>query len=388
LLVSTGNMVGGMEQVVLGLTSELPSFGWDARPIFPGPTSPQFSDWAARQNVSVETDSAILPLAERRSLRAIAALQSLVARANTSLVNIHFGANYISWKDILGIRLGGESACVASVHMPWNWNEIEGGEEKRRATWLASHLVHRIVVASHAMRDILLEADLLEDKIVVIPCGARPPTRLPCREEARHRLGVAMDSFVVACAARLVPNKGITDLVEAIRELHRQEVRPVLLIAGDGPERERLEKQARAIAGAQVRFLGLMTDVSDVYAAANVFALPSHSEGFGLAFVEAAFHGIPSIGTQVGGIPMAINNGETGILVQPRSPAAVAQAIKLLHDTPTLCYRLGEAAQNRANSELTEARMAERYAHLFDDAVLSATSMRHSGWLKSNMARS
>jgi glycosyltransferase involved in cell wall biosynthesis len=109
-------------------------------------------------------------------------------------------------------------------------------------------------------------------------------------------------------------------------------------------------------------FLGRVPDTTDVYAASDLFVLPSHLEGFGLVFIEAAFHGVPSIGTNVGGVPYAIEDGKTGMLVPVKDDAAFAASIKKLWDHAALRQQMGEAARARACSEFTEARMAERYA--------------------------
>jgi glycosyltransferase involved in cell wall biosynthesis len=106
-------------------------------------------------------------------------------------------------------------------------------------------------------------------------------------------------------------------------------------------------------------------DTADLYAASDLFALPSYLEGFGLVYVEAAFHGVPSIGADMGGTREAILDGETGLLVPPGDRAALAGAIQRLRDDAVLRRRFGAAARARARARFAPARMADEYAAVF-----------------------
>jgi len=148
-------------------------------------------------------------------------------------------------------------------------------------------------------------------------------------------------------------------------------------VGGSGPERNVLEGRAAELLGARAIFLGQVPDKLDLYAACDVFALPSHMEGFGLVYVEAAFHGVPSIGARVGGVPDAVIDGETGLLVPVGDPDALANAIGRLRDDPALRARLGEAARARAYAEFTMDRLADRYERIFRQGAV-ARSMKDS----------
>ncbi len=239
------------------------------------------------------------------------------------------------------------------------------GGRKRAMTRLAALLTHAVTVNSRAMRDILLEAGVPARKIHMLPPGVQVPTDLPDRDEARARLGLPVDAFVVGCVARLAPHKGVGDLIKAAARVPDPGGHLRVAVAGDGPERVALETLGVACLGARAVFLGRVPDIQDVYAAADMFALPSHMEGFGLVYIEAAFHGVASVGARAGGVPDVILDGETGLLVPPGDPDALAAALARLHDDPALRRRLGEAARTRAYAEFTEERMADRYASLF-----------------------
>src|SRR5262249_36728326 len=138
-----------------------------------------------------------------------------------------------------------------------------------------------------------------------------------------------------------------------------------VVIGGDGPQRSALEEQASRLLGDRARFLGRIPDTADLYASADLFVLPSLLEAFGLVYVEAAFHGVPSIGARTGGTAAAIAHGQTGLLVEPGDAQGLAQAIESLRSDLALCRRLGEAARVRALAEFTAERMADGYQQLF-----------------------
>jgi glycosyltransferase involved in cell wall biosynthesis len=102
-----------------------------------------------------------------------------------------------------------------------------------------------------------------------------------------------------------------------------------------------------------------------LYAAADVFVLPSYLEGFGLVYAEAAMHGVPSIGADVGSVPEVVKHGETGLIVPPAQPDALAAAILSLRDNGALCSQLGANARARAHAEFTEPLVADRYIDAF-----------------------
>lgn len=364
LLITTADQMGGTEQLVITLTGGLRAQGWRVRTVFPrSSTSGTLVAWAQGRGVAVEAQAVVPRRLARRSTRDILALRCLVRECHPDVVNLHFADIFASFKDVLAVRLAGNYRCVLSFNHPQRWDEV--GEHKRRATRLATRLAHDIVVISHATRERLLEIGVPERKIHLIPCGIPIPRKQPPRAEARARLGLPANAFVISSLARLVPDKGISDLIEAVIRVTDPGSDLVVVIAGDGPERAKLEHLAAIRLGSRAVFLGRVADTSDVYAAADIFVLPSHMEGFGLVFVEAAFHGVPSIATRVGGIPDAIADGITGLLVPPGDPDVLASAIQRLRGDPEMRQRLGAAAQARAHRDFTEARMAERYSRLF-----------------------
>jgi len=356
--------VSGVTRTSLDLARQFATRGWRVRSVFPPvPGGQALVERARGAGIMTEQHPAVRDIIDPHTLGDMRALRRLAAAGRPDAVNIHYGQNYISLKDVIAARLARPPRLVVTVHHPVPWSDMSG--RKRTMTRLATLFAHAVTVNSRAMRDILLEAGVPARKIHMLPPGVHVPTSLPGRDEARARLGLAADAFVVGCVARLEPHKGVGDLIEAAARVPDPKSRLRVVVAGDGPERATLENLGAALLGSRALLLGRVPDIGDVYAAADVFALPSHMEGFGLVYIEAAFHGIPSIGTNAGGVPDAILDGETGLLVPPGDPDALAAAIARLRDDPALRRRLGEAAHTRAYAEFTEERMAERYANVF-----------------------
>jgi glycosyltransferase involved in cell wall biosynthesis len=130
------------------------------------------------------------------------------------------------------------------------------------------------------------------------------------------------------------------------------------VFCGDGEEAPALERAAAGLAGA-VRFAGFRRDIPACLAAADIVAVPSLQEGLGVAALEAMAAARPVVASRVGGLAEAVVDGETGLLVPPGEPAALAAALGRLARDLDLRARLGEAGRARVRARYTSARMAE-----------------------------
>ncbi|MBZ0267787.1 glycosyltransferase, partial [bacterium] len=144
------------------------------------------------------------------------------------------------------------------------------------------------------------------------------------RRRVRAELDLPEDAFVVGTVGRLQAIKGVEHLVDAVASLDA-----TLLVAGDGPERARLEERARERGAAErIRFLGTRGDVPDLLCALDVFALHSFSESFAIAVAEALLLEVPVVATDVGAIPEVTDRGRFARLVPPGDARALADAIR------------------------------------------------------------
>jgi len=190
----------------------------------------------------------------------------------------------------------------------------------------------------------------------------------PTRGVARARLRLPDDAFVVVGLGRFVPVKGFDVLITALPTLAAAVPSTCVLLVGDGPERVALEAQAgRLGVRDRLRCTGVTPDIAVCLAAADVLAAPSRNEGMGRALVEGMALGLPVVGSEVGGIPAVIADGETGWLVPPGDAAALAEALVELGRDAALCAKLGAAAAARAeafSSRVAHAAMRAIYDEL------------------------
>jgi glycosyltransferase involved in cell wall biosynthesis len=221
--------------------------------------------------------------------------------------------------------------------------------------WLAGRLIRhatRVSTLTTYTQELLLERfPHAADKIFLTPGALRSDFAVVPPREAREK-----EKIVVLTVGRLHPRKGQLVTLEALQMLP-SEVRGRIeywIVGGrnKGNYEDRLRSQAAEDSALTVRFFGNIPDeeLSEVYDRADVFALTSINhgqsvEGFGLVYLEAAAHGLPIIAHRVGGVPEAVRDGVTGLLVTPDRPAELAAAFeKLIHDAP-LRRRLGDAGR-------------------------------------------
>lgn len=173
--------------------------------------------------------------------------------------------------------------------------------------------------------------------------------RLASSPHMRRGLGLPEDGPLVACVARLVPVKGVSHLLEAVPMVRAVVPQATVVFVGDGPLRGELEQRAAALRlDGAVAFLGLRQDVADILALCDVAVLPSLNEGMGRAAVEAFAAGRPVVGSRVSGIQDVIVDGQTGFLVPPAHPQALADAIIRCLTNPDLADAMGRRAQAEA----------------------------------------
>lgn len=209
------------------------------------------------------------------------------------------------------------------------------------------------------------------DRVTVVPLGIEP-VRFECRDRSAARRRFAPDDGPrIAFVGRLRYYKGLHVLVDAMRRL--PEAR--LLLVGTGPEGLALRRQAEEVGVSErIDWLGDVTDedLPVVLAAADVFVLPStaRSEAFGIVLLEAMAAGLPLISTELGTGTSWINqDGQTGRVVAPGDPAALAGAINELLVDPALRARMGAAANQRVHDEFTADRMVERVMTVYEEVA-------------------
>jgi glycosyltransferase involved in cell wall biosynthesis len=223
----------------------------------------------------------------------------------------------------------------------------------------------RIVVGSPVLAETTPALFPHRARIVVIPYGVDPDD-WPADPERVEQLRTRYDEPIVLLVGRLVHYKGVDVLLEAMRGVSAS-----LVIVGDGPLRAALERTAsEQRLGRRVSFVGNVTNRERAvyYQAASVFVLPavSRAESFGIAMLEAMSYGTAVVSTELGTGTSWVNvTGETGLVVPPKDPAALADAITTLLADDELRIRFGQAAARRAREHFCKRAMLDQLAGLY-----------------------
>lgn len=182
----------------------------------------------------------------------------------------------------------------------------------------------------------------------------------------RRELGIPPEGPVVGLSARLVEEKGITYLLQAMPRLLQRFPDLHVLIAGEGQLMDSLIAEARRLGVAgQVHFLGLRRDIPDLLRALDIFLLPSVSEGLPMALLEAMAAGLPLIATEVGGVATAVCHGVNGLLIPPANPNAISSAVETLLTDRERLRAFGGASRRLFAERFSAEAMARAYETLY-----------------------
>jgi len=200
-----------------------------------------------------------------------------------------------------------------------------------------------------------------------------PYDQAPRREVARQRLGWKPDEQRIGIVARLSEEKDHVSLLQAFVAVSARHPAARLVLVGDGPLRETLRTSIRDLGLTDtVDMLGSRIDIPQLLAGLDLFVLPSRSEGIPMTLLEAMAARLPVVATAVGGIPAVVRRGETGLLVPPGEPAALAEAISVTLDDRAMANAMGEAGRRRVEEEFDLRRVSEEYEALYRSFFVSA----------------
>jgi glycosyltransferase involved in cell wall biosynthesis len=259
---------------------------------------------------------------------------------------------------------GGTIARIIFTGHGWAFNEERSDTERFAigcAHWLTIQLAHQTIAVSRKTREQVSALPFSWHKLTVIHNGVGQIQTLPRKQALDNILGDRKDLFlsggplVVGTLAELHKNKGLSYAIEGIAQLKKQTgAALIFIILGDGEERARLDALIAKLGLADVVFLaGHRDDGVALLSAFDIFLLPSITEAFPYAILEAGKVGLPVVATAVGGIPEIIDDMESGILIQSKNPGEVARALSYLIQHPERRKALGDA-------------MAMRIAHRFN----------------------
>jgi glycosyltransferase involved in cell wall biosynthesis len=227
---------------------------------------------------------------------------------------------------------------------------------------------HALVVVSENIRDLSVQEGVPRDRIAVIPDGIEIPASLP-DSSTRLRLRTSWhcenDDFVVGLLGASTAEKGRDSALAAIALLAEKLPRARLILAGDettGPGGQSMNHARRE--GAMILRLGPVEDLAAFFPGLDLFIMPSKSEGLGSSALWAMAYGLPVIATRVGGLPEIVVENETGWLIPPDSPQALADAIFLAAQDRAKLLEFGRQGRHRAEG-FSAAIMVSRTEALY-----------------------
>ena len=314
---------GGVGTHVSSLAERLPMLGVEVTVVCPAETELRFGFRAAGSAfVPVEIATAPRP---REDVTAVRALRAVFT--GVDVVHAH-GLRAAALAGLaLGRRRRGRKPYVAT----WHNAILAGGARQRVLAMLERLAARRADVTLGASSDLVERARQLgspDARLAPVAAPAMPPP-LRDRHEVRAELGAA-DRPLVLAVGRLAPQKDYDTLLDAVADWGRRQPQPLVVVAGSGPEHDRLQRviDGRALA---VRLLGHRDDVPDLLAAADLYVLTSTWEARALVVQEAMRAGVPVVATAVGGVPELV--GRAAALVPPGDAEAVArEVVRLLDD--------------------------------------------------------
>lgn len=299
-------------------------------------------------------------------IRAYFELAHLFARERPDIV--HINSSKAGGLGCLAARMSGIPYIIFTAH-GWAFNEARPWWQKiliRKLAGLTVLLSHKTICVSEAVKRDMGNFPFARRKLVVIKNGVTCPVQLP-RAEAREALlpGFA-DRCWIGMISELHETKRISDAVRAFAEIKDEFPNAILVVAGEGKERARLEQlAAERGGGGRVFFLGFVRGITEKLSALDVFIHTSRSEALALAILEAGCAALPAIATRVGGIPEIIEDGVTGLLVPPLRPDIIAEKLRELLRNPGHARKLGEALCSRVERDFTKERMVRETLSLY-----------------------
>jgi glycosyltransferase involved in cell wall biosynthesis len=229
----------------------------------------------------------------------------------------------------------------------------------------------RIVCVSEGQAAKVRAAGVPESKIRVVRNAARPDAFRAPDPTMRARISALSSQparLIVLTAGRLSPDKGLNVLIDAIPAALARVPDARWIICGDGPQRAELEQQVRTagLTGV-VAFAGFRDDLDYWMPNADLFVLPSFTEGLPNVLLEAHAAGVPVVATAVGGTPELVVHGETGLLVHAGDDAALAESMATLLSDDDRRRSMGDAARTRVREHFTFDVQAREYLNLFEE---------------------
>ena len=309
----------------------------------------------------------ILRLRMNYFLPSLIKLSFFLRRENVDLINAHGYPDHFLCA--IARKLTGVTALVRTKH---NHVPLKGGALSR---YLYGTLTSRIVAISEHIREVMIRSGLKPGQVTTISTAINLRQFAPRAKDQNllKELNFPAGCAIIGIVARLTERKGFKNLFEAVKILADQGRTIRCLVVGGGASSEKIAalKNHAVTLGISNNILltGRRGDIPEILSLLDVFILPSLAEGLGRSMLEAMSAGKPIVASAVGGIPEAIEDGKSGLLVPPDDSRALAQAIALLLDHPEKAQELGRASRLRAEQLFDQNKMIDSICALYEELL-------------------
>jgi len=353
----------GGEQVLALLLDHLPADQFEASCICTSKhTLEALQRRLQRQDVSLVS----FDMGSRPSiLRTVWPLSRLLRSLDPDIVHCNGIDQYAGSYAIMAARLVRVPVVVGTVHT--SGPHPQRTWPARVFGWVVDHCLDAAILVSDYCREpVLRDRHFRPAQLTVIRNGIALPTAGHFVRESHGPSDISGGApVVIGSAGALIARKSFgtllraSELLAAKHDIH-------VIIYGEGPERGRLESLSQQCGlSDRVELPGWRDDIYSALEALDIFVLPSLNESAGLVLLEAMACGLPVVATRVGGIPEYVAEGETGLLVPPRDPQALAAAIESLIVDPARREALGRAGRRRVEERFTAERMVAQTVQLY-----------------------
>lgn len=295
-------------------------------------------------------------------LPAIFRLRSVMKRFRADVVNTHSGRDTqlagMAARSILGKR----PLVVRTRHLALPIT----------SKFSYSVLPDHVVTVSKYVERYLVEAGIPGERITTVSTGVdfARYDRSTIAGDLRAELNLSAETPLIGTVAILRAKKGHADILDAVPTVLQRFPDAHFVFAGDGAQTANLKAriEAEGLVG-RVHLLGLRRDVTNVLASLDVFVLPTHQEALGTAFIEAGAMGLPTVATNVDGVPEVVQDGRTGLLVPVRDGKAIAEAICKLLGDPIYRQSMGANAAEFVRRKFSREVMAQGMERLYSQLL-------------------
>ena len=324
--------------------------------------------------VSIPMKDQIEPLSD---VRVCMQLADIIRHNKFDLIHAHTS------KPGFFARLAAMGTGIPVIYQPANFAFHDGASRRDVLLYgalermAARHLTQRIIAICDGERELARRYSVGTDKqFITIHTGIdlQPYDEPVDRAAVRRSMDIPVDVQVIGTVARLTEAKAPADFIQAAALVHLHNPSIHFVWVGDGL----LEAESRELAGSLglnnvFHFAGHRSNIPAILKSFDCFVLSSHWEGFPLAVLEAMAAGLPVVSTLVMGVPEAVCDGQTGLLVAIGDIQAIANAIERLVDDPSLAREFGRAGRLRVESIFPFSKMIDRIEQLYEDVYRSST---------------